>query len=123
MKACLEVWKNEGKEFSDIRVALDWIKYNVRFFSVQYAKELTKIKREKEESPEETPSCTYKISTEPLWRIWRDSEQVQTWVAKVFDDKADWSMMRSRGRWLKYGEKNTKYFFKLGEKKPYKETY
>ena len=50
MKACLEVWKNEGKEFSDIRVALDWIKYNVRFFSVQYAKELTKIKREKEES-------------------------------------------------------------------------
>ena len=105
MKACLEVWKNEGKEFSDIRVALDWIKYNVRFFSVQYAKELTKIKREKEESPEETPSCTYKISTEPLWRIWRDSEQVQTWVAKVFDDKADGLMMRSRGRWLEYGER------------------
>lgn len=47
MKACLEVWKNEGKEFSDIRVALDWIKYNFGFFSVQYAKELTKIKREK----------------------------------------------------------------------------
>ena len=50
MKACLEVWKNEGKEFSDIRVTFDWIKYNVGFFSVQYAKELTKIKREKEES-------------------------------------------------------------------------
>lgn len=33
--------------FSDIRVALDWIKYNFGFFSVQYAKELTKIKREK----------------------------------------------------------------------------
>ena len=32
MKACLEVWKNEGKEFSDIRVALDWIKYNFGFF-------------------------------------------------------------------------------------------
>ena len=47
MKACLEVWKNEGKEFSDIRVALDWIKFNVRFFPVQHAKELTKIKREK----------------------------------------------------------------------------
>ena len=50
MKACLEVWKNEGKEFSDIRVTFDWIKYNVGFFSVQYEKELTKIKREKEES-------------------------------------------------------------------------
>ena len=29
---------------------MDWIKYNVRFFSVQYAQELTKIKREEEES-------------------------------------------------------------------------
>ena len=111
MKACLEVWRNEWKEFSDIRVALDWIKYNVRFFSVQYAKELTKIKREKEESRQKkTPSCTNKISTEPLWRIWRDSEQVQTWVAKAFDDKADGLMIRSRGRWLEYGERTQSIF-------------
>ena len=82
------------------------------FFSVQYAKELTQIKRDKErgKSAEETPKCTSKISTEPLWRIWKDSEQVQTWVANVFDDKADGLMVHSRGRWLKYGEKNTKYF-------------
>ena len=48
MKTYLEVWKNKGKKFSDIRVAWDWIKYNVRLFSIQYAKELAKIKREKE---------------------------------------------------------------------------
>ena len=46
----LEVWKDEGKEFSDIRVAWDWIKYNVRLFSMQYSKELARIKREKEQS-------------------------------------------------------------------------
>ena len=50
MKTYLEVWKNERKELSDIRVVWDWIKYNVRLFSIQYAKELAKIKREKEES-------------------------------------------------------------------------
>ena len=50
MKTHLEVWKNKGKKFSDIRVAWDWIKYNVRLFSIQQAKELAKIKREKEES-------------------------------------------------------------------------
>ena len=29
---------------------LDWIIYNIRLFSMQYLKELTKIEREKEES-------------------------------------------------------------------------
>ena len=37
METNLEVWKEEGKEFSDIRVAWDWIKYNVRLFSMQYS--------------------------------------------------------------------------------------
>ena len=32
MKMNLGVWKEEGKEFSGIRVAWDWIKYNVRLF-------------------------------------------------------------------------------------------
>ena len=50
METNLEVWKEEGKEFSDIRVAWDWIKYNVRLFSVQYSKGLARIKREKEQS-------------------------------------------------------------------------
>lgn len=49
MKNNLEVWK-EGKEFSGIMVAWDWIKYNVRLFSMQYSKELARIKGEKEES-------------------------------------------------------------------------
>lgn len=79
------------------------------FFSVQYAKELTQIKRDKErgKSAEETPKCTSKISTEPLWRIWKDSEQVQTWVAKVFDDKADGAF---EGEMAQIWGKNTKYF-------------
>jgi len=50
MKTNLEVWKEEAKEFIDIRVAWDWIKYNVRLFSMQYSKEPARIKREKEES-------------------------------------------------------------------------
>ena len=50
----------------NIRVAWGWIKSNVHLFSIQYAKELAKIKRGKEESlKEETPSCTNRISTEP----------------------------------------------------------
>ena len=49
MKTNLEVWKR-GEEFSDIRVAWDWIKYNVRLFSMKYLKDQARIKREKEEN-------------------------------------------------------------------------
>ena len=44
MKTNLEIWK-EGKDFSDKRVAWDWIKYKVRLFSMQYSKELRERKR------------------------------------------------------------------------------
>lgn len=42
-------WKKEGQEFSDIRVAWDWIKYSARMFSINYSKERAKTKREKKE--------------------------------------------------------------------------
>ena len=50
MKANLEVWKGEVKQFSDIGVAWDWIKYNIRLFSMKYSKDQARIKREKEEN-------------------------------------------------------------------------
>ena len=34
MKEKLEEWKKEGEGFSDKRVAWDWMKYNVRLFSI-----------------------------------------------------------------------------------------
>ena len=49
MKEKLEEWKKEGEEFSDKRVVWDWMKYNVRLFSISYSKELAKTKIETEE--------------------------------------------------------------------------
>ena len=71
MKMNLEVWKEEGKEFSDIRVAWDWIKYNVRLFSMQYSKELARIKREKEQSLQKPHKYNFsKINVKNLKRFW-----------------------------------------------------
>ena len=49
MKEKLDQWKKEGEEFSDVGVAWDWIKYNVRLFTINYSKEVAKTKREREE--------------------------------------------------------------------------
>ena len=49
MKEKLDQWKKEGEEFSDVKVAWDWIKYKVRLFCINYSKEVAKTKREREE--------------------------------------------------------------------------
>lgn len=48
MQEKLVMWKEEGKEFSDKRVAWDWVKYNVRLFSIQESKSRAKVRREEE---------------------------------------------------------------------------
>ena len=42
------IWR-EAKEVSDKRVTWDWIKYNVRLFSIDYSKRRAKANREEEE--------------------------------------------------------------------------
>ena len=66
MKTNLEIWKEEGKDFSDKRVAWDWIKYKVRLFSMQYSKELARTERERGKFAEEIPSCSNTTSTKSL---------------------------------------------------------
>ena len=43
------IWREEAKEVSDKRVTWDWIKYNVRLFSIDYYKKRAKANREEEE--------------------------------------------------------------------------
>ena len=45
----LHISREEAKEVSDKRVTWDWIKYNVRLFSVDYSKKRAKANREEEE--------------------------------------------------------------------------
>lgn len=48
MQEKLVTWKEEGNEFSDKRVAWDWVKYNVRLFCIQKSKSRAKVRREEE---------------------------------------------------------------------------
>ena len=45
----LHISREEAKEVSDKRVTWDWIKYNVRLFSIDYSKKRAKANREEEE--------------------------------------------------------------------------
>ena len=49
LKKKVLIWREEAKEVSDKRVTWDWIKYNVRLFSIDYSKKRSKANREEEE--------------------------------------------------------------------------
>ena len=49
VKEKILIWREEAKEISDKRVIWDWIKYNVRLFSIDYSKRRAKANREEEE--------------------------------------------------------------------------
>ena len=97
----------------NIRVAWGWIKSNVHLFSIQYAKELAKIKRGKEESLQK------KLQVAPIGFQQNREEfeeilnKCKLELEKVFGEEADGLIVRSRARWHEYGENSTKYFLSL----------
>lgn len=114
MKTNLEIWKEEGKEFSDKRVAWDWIKYKVRLFSMQYSKELAGTKREKEESLQKIfQAAQVQFQQNPCEEFEKILDKCKTELEKFYDEKANGLIVRSRARWHEHGEKSTKYFLSL----------
>ena len=56
-----------GEEFSDVRVAWDWIKYNVRLFTINYSKEVAKTKKgERRKVAKKIANCSSTVSADPL---------------------------------------------------------
>ena len=104
----------ERKEFSDIRVAWDWIKYNVHLFSMQYSKELARIKRQKEESLQKNlQAAQIQYQQNQCEEFEKIMDECKTEIEKFYDEKANGSIVRSRARWHEHGEKSTKYFLSL----------
>jgi len=110
----LEIWKEEGKEFSDMRVVWDWIKYNVHLFSMQYSKELARTKREKEESlQKKLQAAQIQFEQNQCEEFEKILDKCKTEVEKFYDEKVNGLIVHSKARWHEHGEKSTKYFLSL----------
>ena len=49
VKEKILIWREEAKEILDKRVIWDWIRYNIRLYSIDYSKRRTRANREEEE--------------------------------------------------------------------------
>ena len=114
MKQKIAVWREEEKEIEDKRVSWDWIKYNVRLFSIEYSKSRAKtIRKEEEIMQRKYLDAQVKRQQNPCVETRKVLEECKTGLEKFYDKKTDGIIVRSRARWHEHGEKSTKYFLSL----------
>ena len=110
----LEEWKKEGQEFSDIRVAWDWMKYNVHMFSIKYLKERAKTKKEREEKLyRKMQIAQTQFEQNPCDGVKNIFEECKAELENFYKEKANGLIVRARARWHEYGEKSAKYLLNL----------
>ena len=101
-------------EFSDKRVAWDWVKYNVRLFGIQESKSLAKVRREEENTLQKNlQEAQINFQRHPNDETKKELDFCTTQMETLYDKKVEGTIIRSRARWHKYGKKSNKYFLRL----------
>ena len=99
MNEKLEEW-----EFSDIRVAWDSIKYNVRMFSINYSRERAKIRKEREEKLQrKMQSAQTQFEQNPRDEVENILAECKGELENFYEEKANRLIVRARARWHEYG--------------------
>ena len=114
VKKKILIWREEAKEISDKRVIWDWIKYNVRLFSIDYSKRRAKANREEEEMMQKKyQDAQAKFEQNPCVETRKVLEECKMGLERFYDKKTEGIIVRSRARWHEHGEKSNKYFLNL----------
>ena len=107
-------WKEEGNEFPDKRVAWDWVKYNVRLSCIQESKCHAKVRREEENTLQKNlQEAQINFQRHPNDETKKELDFCTTQMEMFYDKKIEGTIICSRARWHKYGEKSNKYFLSL----------
>jgi len=91
----------------------------VRGFTFAYAKRKAKKKRNKKKQLQQQPNELLVQSAQsknnPLLRTKIKSTQIR--LKRITDQKVKGAILRSKAKWVEYGEKNIRYFLNLERKK------
>ena len=111
----IPIWLAQGhEELSDYRCIWDWLKYNVRAYSIQYSKRKARERKEKEKRLQEqctTAKCTFETNPNKLKANLLNS--AKDMLELFYEEKVKGIIIRARARWHEHGDKSTKYFLNL----------
>ena len=111
----LPAWLQKGKQqLSDPRSVWDWVKYNVKKYSRQYSmRESRQRKLEEWQLNREFQEASFVFQNNPSQENLSTLNVLKEKMEQMYDKKVEGIIIRSRARWYKHGEKNSKYFFNL----------
>ena len=119
LKAKIENYRNKYLYLEDKGLTWDLMKMEVRGFTIAYAKRKAKEKRNEEkklqEQLNELLAQSAQCKTNPLLRT--KIQSIQMRLKRITNQKVKGAILRSKARWVEYGEKNTRYFVNLEKKK------
>ena len=117
----LPTWLEEGKGLDDPRSIWDWIKINIRSNSIIFSKQIASIRRKQEEELNQKYQASLSaFQINPCDNTRVTMERCKRDLELLYEDKVEGIILRARARWDEHGEKNSKYFFKFGKTKSYK---
>ena len=103
--------KEEGNEFSDKSVAWDWVKYNVRLFSIQESKRRAKVRgEEKNTIQKHLQEAPINFQRHPNDETKKELDFCRTQMETFYDKRTEGAIIRSRARWHGHGEKVVNVF-------------
>ena len=103
-----------ANEMQDKIIFWEWLKFNIRSFSIQYSKKRAKKNRESEVRLEkELCRLSSELQNNPSSQNYELYKSVKSKLEQIYDYKVDGIMTRARLRWYEKGERSTKYFFSL----------
>ena len=107
VKEKILIWREEAKEILDKRVIWDWIKYNIRLYSIDYSKRRAKANREEEEERMQKKCQDAQVNFEknPCVETRKVLEGCKINLERFYDKKTEGIILRSRARWYEHGEK------------------
>ena len=108
------VWLEEGQDFQDPRILWDFIKYKIRYETINYSKQKARNRREKLSALEDKiKKSTADCDAHPTPENLNELEILQIEYDRHYEYMVQGSIIRSRANWYEHGEKSNKYFLNL----------
>ena len=109
-----EVRSTFANVMEDKRLYWEWLKYNIRDFSITFSKMRAKERKNTEvELENQLKHSTEVLNKNPTDANFALYNSIKAKLDALYEYKAEGIITRSRVRWYEKGEKNTQYFLRL----------